>query len=84
MINEREVIYKAEIMQGDINYFIKYKKNLSKYLVSELKTITKKKATSILKEIENINAHIKKLEIEKKNTLICLDNVYYGCNSKLD
>lgn len=78
MINEREVIYKAEIMQGDINYFIKYKKNLSKYLVSELKVISKKKATKIIKEIEEISMHIKNLELEKKNTLICLDKIYYG------
>jgi hypothetical protein len=43
MINEREVIYRAEIIQADINYFIRYKNNLSKHLVQNSKEMNKKK-----------------------------------------
>ena len=81
MINEREVIYRAEMIQADINYFIRYKNNLSKYLVQNSKEMNKKNTLKFIKEIESIILHIEKLKTEKKDYLTLLDKIYYGNNS---
>lgn len=81
MINEREVIYRAEMIQADINYFIRYKKNLSKHLVENSKEINKKNTLKFIQEIESIILHIEKLKTEKKDYLTLLDKIYYGNNS---
>lgn len=81
MINEREVIYRAEMIQADINYFIRYKNNLSKYLVQNSKEMNKKNTLKFINEIESIILHIEKLKTEKKDYLTLLDKIYYGNNS---
>lgn len=81
MINEREVIYTSEMIQADINYFIRYKNNLSKYLVENSKEMNKKNTLKLIKEIERVILHIEKLKTEKKNQLTLLEKIYYGNNS---
>ena len=81
MINEREVIYRAEMIQADISYFIRYKNNLSKHLVQNSKEMNKKNTLKFIQEIESIILHIEKLKTEKIDYLTLLDKIYYGNNS---
>jgi len=78
MINEREIIYQIELIQAEINYFERYKKNLTKYFLDDIRFITKAKANKIIKEISNVGLEVYKLNYLQKEYYKLLNKQNYG------
>jgi hypothetical protein len=81
MINEKEVDYSINVIQADIQYFIRYKNQLKKFCIDNRVVITKVNMNKIFIEIETINNHIQNLKNQEQELLKLLDKFYYGNNS---
>jgi hypothetical protein len=81
MINEKEVYYAINVIQADIQYFIRYKNQLKKFCIDNRVVITKANMNKIFIEIETINNHIQNLKNQEQELLKLLDKFYYGNNS---
>lgn len=81
MINEKEVYYAINVIQADIQYFIRYKNQLKKFCIDNRVVITKVNMNKIFIEIETINNHIQNLKNQEQELLKLLDKFYYGNNS---
>jgi hypothetical protein len=78
MINEKEVDYSINVIQADIQYFIRYKNQLKKFCIDNRVVITKVNMNKIFIEIETINNHIQNLKNQEQELLNTLDKYYYG------
>jgi hypothetical protein len=81
MINEKEVDYSINVIQADIQYFIRYKNQLKKFCIDNRVVITKVNMNKIFIEIETINNHIQNLKNQEQELLKLLDKFYCGNNS---
>ena len=82
MINEKEIDYAINLIQCDVQYFIRYKSQLKKFAVDNRNTISKANMIKIFSEIERITLHIEKLKTQEQELFNILDTIYYGNNSK--
>ena len=82
MINEKEIDYSINLIQADIQYHIRYKRQLKGFAVDNRSQITKANMIKIFSEIERITLHIETLKHQEQELLKLLDNIYYGNNSR--
>lgn len=82
MINEKEIDYAINLIQSDVQYFIRYKRQLKSFAVDNRNTISKANMIKIFSEIERITLHIEKLKTQEQELFNILDTIYYGNNSK--
>ena len=78
LMSEVEIIYKIEIINQDIIYFKKYKTNLKKFFLNQVKDLSKNNISKFLIELELIALNISKLHTDKKEYLELLNILYYG------
>jgi hypothetical protein len=78
MINEKEVDYAISLIQADIHYFTKYKKQLKKFAINNRADINRIKMNLIFTETENVTLHIYNLKLQEQELLKLLDKIYYG------
>jgi hypothetical protein len=81
MINEKELHYTINIIQSDIQYFLRYKNGLKKYIIENRASISKISLNKILIEIETITLYIRELKHQEQEFLKLLDKMYYGKNT---
>jgi hypothetical protein len=78
MISEKEIDYAVNVIQSDIQYFLRYKNQLKKFSIDNRVQISRIKMNKIFMEIENITLHIQKLKNQEQELLNTLDKYYYG------
>lgn len=83
MINQREIDYSIALIQAEISYFKKYKKNLKLFFVKNKEVINETKTNKILNEIEHITIHILLLKNQEQEYLQLLDKINYGNYTEL-
>lgn len=83
MINQREIDYSIALIQAEIYYFKKYKKNLKLFFVKNKEVINETKTNKIFNEIERITIHILLLKNQEQEYLQLLDKINYGNYTEL-
>ena len=81
MINEKEIDYSINLIQADIQYYIRYKSQLKKFTADNRSDICKANMIKIFSEIEKITLYIQKLKNQEQELLKLLDKIYYGNNT---
>jgi hypothetical protein len=78
MINEKEIDYAVNVIQSDIQYFLRYKNQLKKFSIDNRAQISRIKMNKILNEVERVTLHIQNLKNQEQELLNTLDKYYYG------
>lgn len=78
MISEKEIDYAVNVIQSDIQYFLRYKNQLKKFSIDNRVQISRIKMNKILNEVERITLYIQKLKNQEQELLNTLDKYYYG------
>lgn len=78
ILTDKEIDYAINIVQSDIQYYIRYKSQLKKFAVDNRAKISKANMIKIFSEIEKITLHILNLKNHEQQLIILLDKAYYS------